>query len=194
MEAEDSQYSERGKTAYMGKESSRVGSPFARQEISSLMDFEEPSEAWVLRVQTRLHQWAKEHPNEALYDLWGLVTHPMVLAEAWRRLAGNQGSRTAGVDGITKYNVEERGVAAFVEETHVLLRSGQFRAQPVRQHAIPKPDGRPRYLGIPTLRDRLVQMALKLVLEPLFEADFQPCPYGFRPNRSTHDAIQEIRH
>lgn len=151
-------------------------------------------EAWVQRMQTKLHQWAKEHPGEALDDAWGLVTNTRVLAHAWARLAENKGSKTAGIDGMTRCRVEERGIERFIEEVRASLRSGEYAPLPVREHAIPKPDGKLRRLGIPTLKDRLVQMALKLVLEPLFEAEFQPCSYGFRPNRSTHDALAEIRH
>ena len=162
------------------------------------MDVREPIPGcrdWVHSTQTKLHQWAQTNKDEALREAWGLVTHPMVLAEAWRRLSQNQGSKTAGVDGETRASVESKGVGKLLEQVRSDLRSGRFKPVPVREHRIPKPGKRNQYrrLGIPTLRDRLVQMALKLVLEPIFEADFQSCSYGFRPGRSTHDALAEIR-
>ena len=91
-------------------------------------------------------------------------------------------------------DIENRiGVGAFLEQIRDLLKSGEFRPVPVRQVMIPKKSGKLRKLGIPTVADRVVQAALKLVLEPIFEADFQPCSYGFRPGRRAHDAIAEIQ-
>ena len=101
---------------------------------------------------------------------------------AWERVAGNRGARTAGVDAVTRRHVDEDiGVLPFLEELRSSLRDGSFRALPVRQVMIPKAGGKLRELGIPTVRDRVAQMALKLVLEPIFEADFLPVSYGFRP-------------
>lgn len=162
------------------------------------MDFEAQlltCEEKVRGTQTKLHQWAQTHPDEAMHDVWGLVTHPTTLAEAWRRLAQHAGSNTPGIDGRTRRYVEkQRGLNAFLAEVRSDLRTGRFAPQPVRAVAIPKPDGGRRMLGIPTLKDRLVQMMLKLVLEPIFEADFQPSSYGYRPGRSPLDALAEIRH
>lgn len=123
---------------------------------------------------------------------------PQNLTEAWKRLARNRGSRTPGTDGVTRRTVEERpgGAAGFLDEIREALRSGTYRPEPVRQRLIPKPGkpGKVRPLGIPTLTDRLVQMALKLVLEPIFEADFYPTSYsGFRKGRNTHDALVKIQ-
>ena len=120
---------------------------------------------------------------------------PDFLAEAWLRVKTSAGSRTPGIDGATVADIENRiGVGAFLEEIRGLLKSGEFRPVPVRQVMIPKKSGKLRKLGIATVADRVVQAALKLVLEPIFEADFQPCSYGFRPNRRAHDAIAEIHY
>jgi RNA-directed DNA polymerase len=109
---------------------------------------------------------------------------------------GNKGARSAGVDGQTAYAIEvHRGVDAFLADLRVDLKARTFRPVPVRERMIPKPGSRKRRrLGIPTVRDRVVQAALKLVLEPIWEADFLPCSYGFRPNRRAHDAIAEIHY
>jgi RNA-directed DNA polymerase len=114
---------------------------------------------------------------------------------AWSRVSQNRGSRTAGIDGITRYHIERRfGVERFLRELRSELRDGRFRPMPVRERTIPKRGGKLRYLGIPTLKDRIVQMALKLVLEPIFEVDFYPSSYGYRPARRAQDAIAEIVH
>jgi len=146
-------------------------------------------------MQAKLHRWAGEDPSRRFGDLFNLVYDPMFLAEAWYRVRSNAGSRTPGIDGATVVYVENRiGVGAFLEEIRASLKSGEFWPMPVRRVMIPKKSGKLRALGIPTLADRVVQAALKLVLEPVFEADFQPCSYGFRPNRRAHDAIAEIHH
>ena len=127
-------------------------------------------------------------------DLFNLVCDLDFLAEAWLRVKGNAGSRTPGIDKATVADIENRiGVGAFLEQIRDSLKSGEFRPEPVRQVMIPKKSGKLRKLGIATVADRVVQAALKLVLEPIFEADFQPCSYGFRPNRRAHDAIAEIQ-
>lgn len=153
--------------------------------------------SFVLDMQSKLYRWSSEDPDKVFVDLFNLVCDRRTLNEAWRRLARNSGSRTPGTDGMTRLMVEQRpgGAAAFLEEIREALRSGTYRPEPVRQRLIPKP-GKPgqfRPLGIPTLIDRLVQMALKLILEPIFEADFYPTSYGFRRGRSTHDALERIQ-
>ena len=114
---------------------------------------------------------------------------------AWDRVRGNKGARTAGVDGQTVSYVQMvRGVEGFLDELRAQLRDRSFRPLPARERMIPKAGGKRRRLGIAAVRDRVVQASLKLVLEPIFEADFLPCSYGFRPNRRTHDAVAEMRH
>ena len=148
----------------------------------------------VLEIQTKLHRWAVEDRSKCFDDLFNLVCDPAFLSVAWRRVRSNKGARSAGVDGQTAYSVEtERGEEAFLAEVQVDLKTRSFRPLPVRERLIPKPGTtKKRRLGIPTARDRVVQAALKLVLEPIFEADFKPCSYGFRPNRRAQDASAEI--
>jgi RNA-directed DNA polymerase len=154
----------------------------------------ELAEARVLGIQAKLHRWAIDDPTRRFDDLFNLVCDPAFLLVGWRRVRGNMGARTAGVDGQTAAYIEwVRGEAAFLAELRADLKARRFAPLPVRERMIPKPGGRKRRrLGIPTVRDRVVQAALKLVLEPIFEADFQPCSYGFRPGRRAHDALAEI--
>jgi RNA-directed DNA polymerase len=149
----------------------------------------------VLEIQTKLHRWANDDPHRRFDDLFNLVTDPSFLLMAWERVEGNKGARSAGVDGRTAASVREGiGVENFLAELREQLRSRSFRPLPVRERMIPKPGSRKRRrLGIPTVADRVVQASLKLVLEPIFEADFEPCSYGFRPNRRAHDAVAETR-
>lgn len=153
--------------------------------------------AFVLDMQRKLYRWSTANADLVFADLFNIVCDRRTLNDAWRRLARNRGSQTPGTDGVTRYKIEKRpdGVITFLENIREELRHGTYRPEPVRQRLIPKP-GRPdkmRPLGIPTLKDRLVQMALKLVLEPIFEADFYPTSYGFRRGRSTHDALTVIQ-
>ncbi|MET8816153.1 group II intron reverse transcriptase/maturase [Streptomyces sp. NPDC004549] len=147
-------------------------------------------------MQTKLHCWAAADPGRRFDDLFNLVYDPATLLVAFERVAGNKGAKTPGVDGLTAVNVEEEiGASGFLEDLRRVLKSGEFRPLPVRERKIPKPggSGKVRKLGIPTIADRVVQAALKLVLEPIFEADFLPVSYGFRPKRRAHDAIAEIQ-
>ena len=150
----------------------------------------------VRRMQTKLHRWAAEDPGRRFGDLFNLVYDPAFLVHAWERVSTNKGARTAGIDKATAAMIETRvGVEAFLGQIRDSLKSGEFRPVEVRQVMIPKGNtGKFRKLGIPTIADRVVQASLKLVLEPIFEADFKPCSYGFRPNRRAHDAIAEIHH
>jgi len=151
----------------------------------------------VSEMQAKLHRWAVADPGRRFDDLFNLVHDPATLRVAWDRVAGNVGARTAGSDGLTVARIErEIGVAQYLNDIRSVVRDGSFRPQPVRERKIPKPggSGKVRKLGIPTVTDRVVQAALKLVLEPVFEADFEPVSYGFRPNRRAHDAIADIHH
>jgi RNA-directed DNA polymerase len=144
--------------------------------------------ARVLEIQTKLHQWAADDSHRRFVDLYNLVYDRAFLLIAWRRVQGNRGARTAGVDGQTAYYIKaERGEEAFLTELRASLKARTFRPLAVRERMIPKAGGKFRRLGIPTVRDRVVQAALKLVLEPIFEADFHPASYGFRPRRRAQD-------
>ncbi|MGP3921522.1 group II intron reverse transcriptase/maturase [Nonomuraea sp. 10N515B] len=149
----------------------------------------------VLEIQTKLHRWAREDPHRRFDDLFNLVADPAFLLVAWYRVRGNKGARTAGVDGETAYYVEAvRGVEEFLDGLRTSVKDRSFCPLPVRERLIPKANGKLRRLGIATVRDRVVQASLKLVLEPIFEAGFLPCSYGFRPNHRAHDAVAEVRH
>jgi RNA-directed DNA polymerase len=147
----------------------------------------------VLMMQRKLHRWAVAEPGHRFDDLANLVYDPAFLTVAWARVVGNKGARTAGVDGLAPRDVG-MGAVVMLEGLHADLKAGQFTPLPVREKAIPKASGKVRRLGIPTARDRVVQAALKLVLEPIFEADFKPCSYGLRPRRRAQDAIAEIHY
>jgi RNA-directed DNA polymerase len=147
----------------------------------------------VRRMQAKLHRWAGEDPSRRFGDLFNLVYDPAFLVHAWERVSANKGAKTPGVDKATVARIETWiGVEVFLDQIRDSLKSGGFRPVEVRQVMIPKANGKLRKLGIPTIADRVVQASLKLVLEPIFEADFQPCSYGFRPNRRAQDAISEI--
>ncbi len=152
---------------------------------------------WVSEMQVKLHRWAVADPGRRFDDLFNLVHDPATLIVAWDRVATNRGAKTAGSDGWTVTRIEaEVGVSRFLDDLRASIKSAEFRPEPVRERKIPKPggSGKVRRLGIPTVADRVVQAALKLVLEPIFEADFEPVSYGFRPERRAHDAIAEIHH
>ncbi len=149
----------------------------------------------VRSMQTKLHRWAVGDPGRRFGDLFNLIYDPAFLVHAWERVSANKGAGTAGIDRATAAQVETWvGVEVFLGQLRGALKSGEFRPVEVRQVMIPKANGKLRKLGIPTIADRVVQASLKLVLEPIFEADFKPCSYGFRPNRRAHDAIAEIHY
>ncbi len=142
-------------------------------------------------LQRRLYVAAKRSPGRRFHALYDRIHRSDVLWEAWGRVRRNKGS--AGVDAQTLAEVESYGVDRFVEEIGAELRAGEYRPRAVLRRYIPKADGKKRPLGIPTVRDRVVQMAATLVLEPIFEADFLPCSFGFRRKRSATGALETIR-
>jgi len=151
----------------------------------------ETARARVLAMQTKLHRWATADAGRCFDDLYNLVHDPAFLVTAWHRVRGNKGGRAAGIDGIAPCSIDSP--EAFLTELRGLLKARCYRPTRVREKSIPKAGGKVRRLGIPTAADRVVQASLALVLEPIFEADFLPCSYGFRPNRRAQDAISEIR-
>jgi RNA-directed DNA polymerase len=151
------------------------------------------AERRVLAMQTKLHQWAVTDPDRRFDDLYNLVADPAFLVVAWNRVRRNKGARTAGVDGIAPRSIGP-DAGAFLSGLREHLKAHRFVPTRVREKAIPKASGKVRRLGIPTAADRVVQASLKLVMEPVFEADFTPSSYGFRPRRRAQDAIAEIHY
>jgi len=145
----------------------------------------------VRQLQRRLWVAAKRSPERRFHALLDRVYRRDVLWEAWRRVKANRGA--AGVDRETLVVVEQQGVERMLDELQARLRAGTYRPQPVLRRYIPKADGRQRPLGIPTVRDRVAQMATLIVLEPIFEADFRASSYGFRPKRSATQALETLR-
>jgi RNA-directed DNA polymerase len=145
----------------------------------------------VRRLQIQLWVCAKQSRTRRFHALYDRIYRSDVLWEAWRRVRGNGGA--AGVDRETIQAIEQRGAEEFVREIQAALQAGKYRPSPVKRRWIPKADGKQRPLGIPTVRDRVVQMAAKLVIEPIFEADFQKFSYGFRPKKSATQALEAIR-
>jgi RNA-directed DNA polymerase len=159
-----------------------IGAPWPERETA---------ESWVLAMQCKLHRWATADPGRCFDDLFNLVHDPAFLVVAWHRVRGNKGKRSAGVDGVTPVSI--KCPEQFLAELRDSLKARSYTPSRVREKSIPKAGGKRRSLGIPTTIDRVVQASLSLVLEPIFEADFLPCSYGFRPNRRAQDAIAEIR-
>lgn len=151
------------------------------------------AESRVQAMQTKLHQWAISDPGRRFDDLYNLVYDPAFLVVAWSRVRDNKGGRSAGIDGVVPRSIVF-GAGEFLAVLRDDLKARRFTPVPVREKMIPKANGKVRRLGIPTATDRTVQASLKLVLEPIFEADFKPCSYGFRPRRRAQDAIAEIHY
>lgn len=142
-------------------------------------------------LQRALYRAAKRNTTRRFHALFDKIIREDILRKAWQLVRANRGS--TGVDHQTIQAIEGSGLEAFLHQIQQELREGTYRPLPVRRVNIPKPDGRMRPLGIPAVRDRVVQAAVKIVIEPIFEADFKPSSFGFRPKRSAHDAVEIIR-
>ena len=145
----------------------------------------------VRQLQNKLYLTAKKCSSRRFHALYDKVYRDDVLYEAWKRVKANKGSN--GVDGITIEDIEKKGINRCLTEIQSELKSGIYKPLPVRRVMIPKPDGSQRPLGIPCVKDRIVQMATKIAIEPVFEADFKECSYGFRPKRSAKQALEVVR-
>lgn len=143
-------------------------------------------------LQDKLYRAAERSPTRRFHALYDRIYRRDFLERAWKEVRRNQGA--PGVDGITIQDIEEQGVESFLDDLHAELRDGSYRPLPVRRVTIPKRiGGGQRPLGVPAVRDRVVQAATAAVLQPIFEADFLDCSYGFRPGRSAHQALDAIR-
>jgi RNA-directed DNA polymerase len=165
-------------------------------EEASVDSDDRAEEAWLLGVQRKLYQWSRNNPDSCYRELWNWLTDFRNLRCAWRKIAGNRGSRTAGIDGMTVGRIRDgQGSEVFLKKLRNDLRASRYRPSPCRRKWIPKPrqPGKFRPLGIPTVADRVVQGAVKNLLEPIFEAHFWHVSYGFRPGRGCHGALEHIR-
>ena len=141
-------------------------------------------------LQRKLYSKAKEAPDRRFYLLYDKIYREDILAHAYRLVKANRGA--PGVDGQTFADIESHGLEEWLAGIREDLRAKTYRPQPVQRVMIPKPGGGERPLGIPCIRDRVAQTAAKLMLEPIFEADLEPCAYGYRPKRSAQDAIKKV--
>lgn len=142
------------------------------------------------KLQRKLYKKAKDEPEFRFYALYDKIYREDILYHGWKLVRANGGA--PGVDGVKLEEIEERGATLWLEELREELQAGEYKASPVRRVWIPKPGGGQRPLGIPTVKDRVVQMAMKLVIEPIFEQDFEDNAYGYRPKRSALDAVKEV--
>lgn len=149
-----------------------------------------PNISKIQEFQRKLHEKAKADPKDRFYSLYDKIYRTDILEEAYRRAKANGG--TSGVDGETFEAIETPGSSEYLAVIQKELKEEQYQAKPVKRVYIPKKNGTMRPLGIPTIRDRIVQTALLIILEPIFEADFSQSSFGFRPEKSAHDAVREI--
>src|SRR5882762_6669193 len=165
--------------------------PTTEQEVAELSMREAVLPPRVQRLRQKLSRKAKEQKRFRFYSLYDKIIDKETLMAAYRQVRANDGA--PGVDGVTLTRIDEViGEERFVEELHNELKAGQYKASPVRREYIPKANGNLRPLGIPVIKDRVVQAAVVLIIEPIFEADFEDCSYGFRPGRSAHQALEQI--
>ena len=160
------------------------------QELTSIKNFRLTGGEKIQEFQRKLYEKAKANPKFRFYSLYDKTYRTDILEESYRRVRANGG--TCGVDGITFDEIKAKGIIEYLAELQEELKEGQYKPKPVRRVYIPKANGKKRPLGIPIIRDRIVQTAFLMVLEPIFEADFSESSYGFRPKKSAHDAIREI--
>lgn len=144
----------------------------------------------IREFQRKLNEKAKANLKFRFYSLYDKTYRTDILEEAWRRVKANGG--TSGIDGVTIEDVESHGKSEYLAELQKELKEEQYKPKPVKRVYIPKANGKMRPLGIPIVRDRIVQTAFLIILEPIFEADFTESSYGFRPKKSAHGAIREI--
>lgn len=145
----------------------------------------------VRQLQRKLYKSAKRNKVRKYHALYDKLYREDILYEAWKRVRNNEGS--AGIDGQSIKEIESYGIDKIVEEIQRELQENRYNPPPVKRVYIPKADGKERPLGIPTVKDRIIQAAMKIVIEPIFEADFKDCSYGFRPKRNQHQALEVIR-
>jgi RNA-directed DNA polymerase len=142
----------------------------------------------VAEEMKHLHKLAKCDPDKRFNHLWEKLLNPEWLAQAWEQIRSNKGSQTAGIDNQTAVDIDLSRIIKLAEK----LRTGAYHPRAVRRIHIPKANGKTRPLGISTIEDRIVQQALRMLLEPIFEADFLNCSHGFRQSRSTHTALRDV--
>ena len=144
---------------------------------------------WLREFQRKLHKKAKAEPKFRFYSLYDKIYRMEVLEEAYGKAKSNSG--TTGIDGESFEEIEEKGLSTYLQELQGEMKERRYVPKPVRRVYIPKSNGGERPLGIPTIRDRIVQTAFLLILEPIFVADFADSSYGFRPQKSAHAAVRE---
>jgi len=165
--------------------------PTTEQEAAALSMREAVLPPKVQRLRQKLSCKAKEQKRYRFYSLYDKIIDKETLTAAYRKARANDGA--PGTDGVTFARIDDViGEERFVDELHGELTAGRYKASPVRRVYIPKANGKLRPLGIPVIKDRVVQEAVLLIIEPIFEADFEDCSYGFRPGRNAHQALEQI--